>query len=69
MSDSPWLTVAKAAARARCGKRSIQRAAASRELRSVRAASRLLFLDEWVDTWLRRSDLDRLIEVSTERGR
>jgi excisionase family DNA binding protein len=51
---SPWLTVREAAARAKCGERSIYNATRSGKLRAARLGGRreLRFLPEWVDAWL-----------------
>jgi len=59
LSDSnqiatPWLTVDEAAARAKCGERSIYNAVRAGKLRAARLGGRreLRFLQEWVDGWL-----------------
>ena len=49
---SPWRTKNDAASRAHVGNRTVQRAARSGALRSIKVAGRYLFLDEWVDAWL-----------------
>ena len=41
IAASPWLTVPEAAARARCGPRTIQRAIEDKHLRATRVANRL----------------------------
>ena len=55
--DTPWLTVKDAAARARCGVKTIYRAAENGKLKAARIDGRrsLRFLAEWVDDWLRSS--------------
>ncbi len=52
MTDTPWRTVGDAATRAHRGKRLIYSAAKKKELRSAKVGNRLLFLDEWIDTWI-----------------
>ena len=52
MTDTPWRTVGDAATRAHRGKRLIYSAAKKGELRSAKVGNRLLFLDEWIDTWI-----------------
>ncbi len=49
---SPWRTKDEAASRGRIGGRTVQRAAKSGALRSIKVAGRYLFLDEWIDAWL-----------------
>ena len=49
---SPWLTVPEAAARARCGPRTIQRAIKHKHLRATRVGGRNLMLAQWVDAWV-----------------
>lgn len=51
---SPWMTVREAAARAKCGERSIYNATRTGKLRAARLGGRreLRFLSEWVDAWL-----------------
>ena len=54
IDKSPWLTVAEAAERARCGTRSIYSAVRAGTLRAARLGGRreLRFLAEWIDAWL-----------------
>jgi excisionase family DNA binding protein len=49
-----WLTVTEAAARARCGPKTIYREVARRHLRAAVVGGRraLRFRPEWVDEWL-----------------
>jgi hypothetical protein len=51
---TPWLNVREAAARAKCGERSIYLAVAARKLRAARLAGHreLRFLPEFIDAWL-----------------
>ena len=51
---SPWLTVAEAAQRARCGVKTVYREARAGRLRAARIGGRreLRLRPEWVDTWL-----------------
>ena len=51
---SPWLTVKEAAARARCGVKTVYREVRAGRLRAARVGGRreLRFLTEWVDEWL-----------------
>lgn len=53
-----WLTVDEAAARARCGVKTIYRAVRSGQLRAVRIGGRreLRFLESWIDDWLLASE-------------
>jgi excisionase family DNA binding protein len=52
--STPWLTVREAAARAKCGDRSIYKGVRSGKLRAARLGGRreLRLLPEWVDAWL-----------------
>ena len=54
VETSPWLTVAQAADRARCGRKLIYREVRSGRLRAARIGGRrdLRFRAEWVDAWL-----------------
>ena len=56
-SMSPWLTVHDAAARARCGTKTLQREVAAGRLHAVRVGGRrsLRFRAEWIDQWLESS--------------
>jgi excisionase family DNA binding protein len=49
-----WLKVREAADRARCGPKTIYRAAQSGQLQAARLGGRreLRFLESWIDTWL-----------------
>ena len=51
---TPWLNVREAAARAKCGERSIYNGVAARKLRAARLGGRreLRFLPEFIDAWL-----------------
>lgn len=53
-SPSPWLTVAEAAQRARCGVKTVYREVRAGRLRAARIGGRreLRLRPEWVDTWL-----------------
>ena len=53
-STSPWLTVREAAARARCGVKTVYREVRTGRLRAARVGGRreLRFLVAWVDEWL-----------------
>jgi hypothetical protein len=56
--DQPWRTAAEAASRARCGLKTIYKAARSGELQSAvvsgrgRGRGQYLFLNKWVDDWI-----------------
>ena len=52
--DIRWLTVRDAAARARCGVKTIYRAVRAGQLRAARVGGRreLRLLVEWIDGWL-----------------
>jgi DNA binding domain, excisionase family len=54
MIDKPWLTVAEAADRARCGVKLIYREVKAGRLRAAKVGGRreLRLLPEWVDQWL-----------------
>ena len=51
---SPWLTVAEAAERARCGAKTIYREVRAGRLKAARIGGRreLRLLPEWIDAWL-----------------
>ena len=53
-APSPWLTVREAAARARCGVKTVYREVRAGRLRAARVGGRreLRFLVAWVDEWL-----------------
>jgi excisionase family DNA binding protein len=55
-ASSPWLTAGEAAARARCGPKTIYREVSAGRLRAARVGGRreLRLLPEWVDEWLTR---------------
>lgn len=61
---SPWLTVKEAAARARCGRKTIYGEVRAGRLRAATIGNRrdLRILAEWVDAWLTASS--RPVEVS-----
>jgi excisionase family DNA binding protein len=54
MTDSPWLTVAEAAERAKCGPRLIYREVQQGRLRAARIGNRrdIRIRVDWVDEWL-----------------
>ena len=54
---SPWLTVAEAAQRARCGVKTVYREVRAGRLRAARIGGRreLRLRPEWVDTWLEQT--------------
>lgn len=54
MPEGPWLTVAEAAERARCGAKVIYQAVAAGQLRAARLAGRraIRIHRTWVDQWL-----------------
>jgi len=56
-SSSPWLTVKEAAARARCGAKTIYREVRAGRLRAARIGNRrdLRFHATWIDEYLERS--------------
>ena len=53
-NNTPWLTVAEAANRARCGPKLIYREVCAKRLRAARLGGRreLRFLPDWIDAWL-----------------
>jgi excisionase family DNA binding protein len=53
-TPSPWLTVAEAAQRARCGVKTLYREVRAGRLRAARIGGRreLRLRPEWVDAWL-----------------
>jgi excisionase family DNA binding protein len=53
-TPSPWLTVAEAAQRARCGVKTVYREVRTGRLRAARIGGRreLRLRPEWVDAWL-----------------
>ena len=54
---TPWLTVAEAAERARCGPKLIYREVRAGRLKAARVGGRreLRLLPEWIDAWLTAS--------------
>jgi len=54
---SPWLTVAEAAAHARCGRKVLYREVRAGRLRAARIGGRreLRLRPEWIDEWLGRT--------------
>ena len=66
MSESPWLTVREAAARAKCGPKSIYRAVDAGKLRAARLGGRreLRFIAEWIDGWLLATATPELINAN-----
>ena len=56
-TPSPWLTVAEAAQRARCGVKTVYREVQAGRLRAARIGGRreLRLRPEWVDAWLERA--------------
>ena len=56
-AQSPWLTVAEAADRARCGVKTIYREVRAGRLKAARIGGRreLRLLSEWIDEWLLQS--------------
>jgi len=53
-ATTPWLTVAEAAERARCGVKLIYREVKAGRLRAAKVGGRreLRILPEWIDAWL-----------------
>jgi excisionase family DNA binding protein len=53
-ASTPWLTTREAAGRARCGVKTIYRAARAKQLKASRINGRreFRFLPEWIDQWL-----------------
>lgn len=54
---SPWLTVREAAARARCGPKTVYREVEAGRLKAARVGGRreLRLRAEWVDAWLEQA--------------
>jgi excisionase family DNA binding protein len=67
MTPTPWLTVAEAAERARCGVKLIYREVKAGRLRAAKVGGRreLRLLPEWIDQWLLTSTT--LVEVTHGR--
>ena len=65
MPDSPWLTAAEAAHRARVGVKTIYRETRAGKLRGARVGGRreLRYLPDWVDSWLESTATPVLIEM------
>jgi excisionase family DNA binding protein len=63
VETSPWLTVAQAADRARCGRKLIYREVRSGRLRAARIGGRrdLRFRIDWVDVWLDQASARSLV--------
>jgi len=63
-----WLTVADAAAHAKCGKRSIYTGVQSGKLRAARLGGRreLRFLAEWIDGWLFATSEPEIVNPSAQ---
>lgn len=68
---SPWLTIDDAAARAKCGTKTLRREAAAGRLRAVRVGGRrsLRLRAEWIDAWLESTELANPAPQSDRRGR
>jgi excisionase family DNA binding protein len=66
-TPSPWLTVAEAAQRARCGVKTVYREVRAGRLRAARIGGRreLRLRPEWVDTWLDQTSV--MMMVSADR--
>jgi excisionase family DNA binding protein len=60
---SPWLNVREAAARAKCGTRSIYSAVQTGKLQAAKLGGRreLRFLTEWIDAWLLETSAPALV--------
>jgi excisionase family DNA binding protein len=56
-TPGPWLTVAEAAQRARCGVKTVYREVQAGRLRAARIGGRreLRLRPEWVDAWLEQA--------------
>ena len=69
IAQSPWLTVAEAAERARCGVKTIYREVHAGRLRAARIGGRreLRLLAEWVDAWLEHTST--VVIVGSDSGR
>jgi excisionase family DNA binding protein len=70
MAATPWLTVREAAARAKCGERSIYNGVHSGKLRAARLGGRreLRFLPEWVDAWLIETSTPVIVNDTVPRS-
>lgn len=66
-NPSPWLTVAEAAQRARCGVKTVYREVPAGRLRAARIGGRreLRLRPDWVDAWLDQTSA--VVMVSAER--
>jgi excisionase family DNA binding protein len=62
-ASTPWLTVREAAARARCGVKTIYREVEAGRLKAARIGGRreLRLLPEWIDDWLVQSTAVRSV--------
>jgi excisionase family DNA binding protein len=66
-SLSPWLTVAEAAQRARCGVKTVYREVQAGRLRAARIGGRreLRLRPEWVDAWLEQASAAVMVGANT----
>ena len=57
--ETPWLTVREAAARAKCGVKTVYREVRAGRLRAARIGGRreLRLRPEWIDEWLDRTSM------------
>jgi excisionase family DNA binding protein len=64
-TPSPWLTVAEAAERARCGVKTVYREAQAGRLRAARIGGRreLRLRPEWVDAWLEQASAVAIVRA------
>ncbi len=69
MSDTPWLTVKEAAARARMGTHLLYREIRNGRLKAARIGGRgqCRLLAEWVDAWLVASSEPELVGAGKQR--
>jgi Helix-turn-helix domain len=67
---SPWLDVREAAARAKCGTRSIYSAVQTGKLQAAKLGGRkeLRFLTEWIDAWLLGASTPVLVNSNGSRA-
>ncbi len=67
---SPWLDVREAAARAKCGTRSIYNAVQTGTLQAAKLGGRreLRFLAEWIDAWLLETSTPVLVSRNASRA-
>jgi excisionase family DNA binding protein len=68
-APSPWLTVREAAARAKCGVKTIYREVRAGRLKAARVGGRrdLRLLTEWIDEWLIRTSEVTLVPANDKR--